>query len=206
VIRPRGWPRPKRFAASPLRIIPPHVIGMETFAPPREFVEDPHYAAQREQALSGLDVETIDRPLRGLIADFAALEYCFTLQSCYGHFLYGDQKDEKNVEPLPAGRRSGLVEYRIAYLALCIERSEEGRGLYRDLQDVATIDPAYVQFGSAGWFWHRRVNSYALQVEPERYRNRDKIRVPFHEARRIETVRNAFFARIVELVDARLHG
>lgn len=179
---------------------------METFAAPKEFVEDPHYAARREQTLHGLDVDTIDKPLRGLIADFAALEYCFTLQSCYGHFLYDDQRDKKNIEPLPADRRSGRVEYRIAYLALCIEHSEAGHGFYRDLRDIATIDPAYVQFGSAEWFWRKQVNSYALQVEPERYRKRDKIRVPFHEARRIETVRNAFFARVREMVDARLHG
>lgn len=178
---------------------------METFTTPREFVDDPRFAKRREHALRDLVMEAIDEPLRRLIADFASFPYCYTMQSCYGHFLYKGRQDQNNLDPLPRGLETETVDYRIAYIALCIERSEAGRGLYRDLREITAIDPAYIQFGSAGWFWRRHANSYALQVEPERYRDRDRIFVPLHEARRLETVRNAFFARIGEIVDARLH-
>lgn len=31
---------------------------------------------------------------------------------------------------------------------------------------ITAIEPDYLQFGSADWFWERWLNSYALQVEP----------------------------------------
>lgn len=179
---------------------------METFAAPKEFVDNPRFASQRERALRDLKTAMIDDPLRELVAGFAAMPYCYTLQSCYGHFVYDGRSDPHNVEPLPEGPHEGPVEYRIAYLALCIERGGEGRRLYDDLAAVAEIDPAYIQFGSPAWFWRRRVNAYALQVEPERYKDRDSIVVRMHEARRIERARNAFFARIGEIVERLLRG
>ena len=179
---------------------------METFIASKNFVDDPNYGARRERLLRELGAATIDEPLRALIMDFAALPYCFTLQSCCGHFLYRGQTDPGNLGPLPDGRWTGPVEYRIAYIALCIERCDQGAALHRDMRSVAMIDPAYVQFGCAEWFWRRHVNSYILQVEPDRYRDRDAVAVPFHEARRIEKVRNEFFSRIREMVDRRLHA
>ncbi len=179
---------------------------METFTALKEFVDNPGYDKKRKRALRGLRAATIDEPLRDLIAGFAELPCCFTLQSCYGHFVYDGRSGPKNVEPLPDGPFAGMVEYRIAYLALCIENSREGLGLFRDLGAVTEIDPPYVQFGCAEWFWRRQVNSYALQVEPERYKDKDAVFVRLAEARHIEKVRNAFFARIEELIGKRLNG
>ena len=199
------------ISGSPVELL--HTVGpeesevsMETFRAPKEFVDDPRYGDRRERQLGELAAAVIDEPIRSLILDFAALPYCFTLQSCYGHFLYRGQTDPGNVKPLPEGRRSEPVEYRIAYIALCIERSDEGAALHSDMRSVAMIDPEYVQFGCAEWFWRRHVNSYVLQVEPDRYRDRDAVVVPFHEARRIESIRNRFFSRIGELIDRRARG
>jgi len=58
-----------------------------------------------------------------------------------------------------------------------------------------------VQFCCADWFWKRQVNSYALQVEPERYKTKDKITINFQEALHIENVRNEFFRRIEKIFD-----
>jgi hypothetical protein len=179
---------------------------METFTVIKEFIDNPRYAEQRERSLRGLGSAIIDEPLRELISGLASLPYCFTLQSCYGHFLYGSQRDQQNIEPLPRDRHSGAVEYRIAYLAMCLERSEEGLGLFQDLRAVTAIDPPYIQFGCAEWFWRKQVNSYTLQVEPERFKDRDRISVPFREALRIEQVRNAVFERIGEIVEGRRGG
>jgi hypothetical protein len=179
---------------------------METFTALKDFVDDPDYEKKREKALRELRAATIDEPLRDLIAGFVQLPYCFTLQSCYGHFVYDGRSDQKNLAPLPDEPYAGMVEYRIAYLALCIEHSREGLDLFRDLEAVTEIDPPYIQFGCAEWFWRRQVNSYALQVEPERHRNKDAVFVSMVEARRIEKVRNAFFARIGELIVKRLNG
>jgi hypothetical protein len=44
----------------------------------------------------------IDMPVVDLINGFNKRPYCFTLQSCYGHFVSNDQKDTHNLDPLPA--------------------------------------------------------------------------------------------------------
>jgi len=72
---------------------------------------------------------------------------------------------------------------------------KSGRELYRKLEDMTGFDPGYIQFGSALWFWERQVNSYVLQVEPERFKKRDTARLTYREALRVEKARNAFFAR-----------
>lgn len=66
---------------------------------------------------------------------------------------------------LPLSDTVSEVEYRIAYLALCIENSAPGRMLYDSLQAIPAINPQNIQFGSAHWFWERQVNSYVLQVK-----------------------------------------
>ena len=75
---------------------------METFTGIRAFVDHPDYRTHRQAALNSLDMETIDAPIVPIIEGMATLPYCFTLQSCYGHFLYGDQREPRNVERLPA--------------------------------------------------------------------------------------------------------
>ena len=69
----------------------------------------------------------IDEPIIELINAFNKLPFCFTLQSCYGHFVYSGQNDPQNLEPLPLTDTIGVVEYRIAYIAFCIENSDQGR-------------------------------------------------------------------------------
>ena len=126
---------------------------------------------------------------------------CFTLQSCYGHFVYDGQPDPDNLATL-AAQDVGSVRYRIAYVALCIEHSATGARLRGALEDIPTIDSEYVQFGSPGWFWGLHPNTYALQVEPERFMRRDEAVIEHREALHVQRVRDQFFERLRQLVDA----
>ena len=96
---------------------------MKTFTKLKAFVDDPHYYEKREESLCKLQISTIDAPIVEIIKDFAKLTYCFTLQSCYGHFIHKGQENPKNVEPLSLSDfdKTSSIEYRIAYLALCIQ-------------------------------------------------------------------------------------
>ncbi len=174
---------------------------METFTKFKHLVKNPYFHQQREKSLNQLDINTIDAPIKEIIKDFSYLPYCFTLQSCYGHFLYDNQKKPKNIELLPNSDSISNVEYRIAYIALCIRNNKQGRTLLKVLRKIPTFDPYYVQFGCANWFWQRQVNSYALQVEPERYKTKDKIIINFQEALHLEKVRNKFFRRLEKIFD-----
>jgi len=176
---------------------------LETFTEIKPFVDDPHYEERRQTYLGGLDMGTIDRPIAGLIGDLAGLPYCFTLQSCCGHFLYDGRDDPRNTEPLPVSGGITTVEYRLAYVALCIENSEPGRALFADLSRVPSIDPAYVQWGCAGWFWNTDPNSYVLQVEPARHMDKDRAPVPYQEALHLEATRDRFFTALRGIVRAR---
>ena len=149
--------------------------------------------------LARLDLETIDEPIRELVAGFARLPDCFTLQSCYGHFVHAAQPVPDNLDPLPA-QDVGRVKYRIAYIALCLENSMEGRRLRTALEHIPAIDPEYVQFGSPEWFWNRHLNSYALQVEPTRFLDKDVAIIEYDEALRVQQVRDRFFARLSALL------
>jgi hypothetical protein len=150
-------------------------------------------------------MSTIDAPIIELIDGFSHLPYCFTLQSCYGHFLHAHQRDPQNLEPLPLSESLTHVEYRIAYVALCLQDSELGRNLFGDLKEIPGIDPEYIQLGCAEWFWERQVNSYALQVEPKRHMIRDKISVPYQEALHIEKIRDKFFRGLEKIIQQRTH-
>ena len=169
---------------------------METYIERKELVENPHYATQRRECLGSLDDAMIDAPIIAHIHRLNGLPCCFTLQSCYGHFVYNGQKDPQNLDPLPIADTIARVEYRIAYLGFCIENSAAGRGLVEGLAALTTIDPQNVQFGCAEWFWDRQVNSYVLQVEPDRFKCQDTADLGYQEARHIEGVRNAFYARL----------
>jgi len=125
---------------------------METFTGFKPLVDNPLYQEQRKKSLSELDINTIDEPITEIINDFVKLPYCFTLQSCYGHFVYKNQKNPKNVEPLPNSDDISTVVYRIAYIALCIQNDDRGRMLLQKLSNIPSIDPEYVQFGCANWF------------------------------------------------------
>jgi hypothetical protein len=174
---------------------------VETFTGLKEIVANPDYLQQRNLAIQQLDIASIDAPIKDIIENIAKLSFCFTLQSCYGHFVHTKQKDIYNFDPLPttADNIDG-VEYRIAYIALCIEPSDQGSAFFRNLGHLPSIDPDYIQFGCADWFWERQVNSFALQVEPLRYQTKDKIFVDFQEALHIEKTRNRFFIEMRDIV------
>ena len=175
-------------------------MKLETFTELKDFVDNPYFHDQRKNYLSRLDIESIDTPIVKLIKGFTKLDYCFTLQSCYGHFLHNDQKDPYNIEPLPVSKSISNVEYKIAYVALCIKNNNQGRTLFNNLKEIHSIDPDYIQFGCAEWFWERHVNSYALQVEPIRHMTKDRIFVDYSEALHIERVRNNFFTQLKKLI------
>lgn len=68
------------------------------------------------------------------------------------------------------------------------------------LKKIAGKNPAYIQFGSADWFWEKSVNSVVIQVEPERFKHLDKIVTNYHEAVKIQKVRDMFFKEIETMV------
>ena len=173
---------------------------METFTELRGLVDNPHYHEQRRRCLAKLDINTIDVPIAEIVSGFVNLPYCFSLQSCYGHFVLSSQQSPHNIEPLPMSDSITTVEYRIAYIALCIEDSNLGRALFHGLGQIPLIDPEYIQFGCAEWFWERQVNSYALQVEHRRHMTKDRVCVDYQEALHIEKVRNQFFVQLEKLL------
>ena len=169
---------------------------METFTQTKPFVNNHDFELQRKRSLKKLDFNSIDEPIVDIIKGFSKRNYCFTLQSCYGHFIHDFQNNKKNIEPLPLSYSGSEIEYRIAYIAFCIESSEPGKAFLNKLQKIQRIDENYIQFGCADWFWQRHLNSFVLQVEPERFKYEDKIMVDYAEAVHIEKVRNIFFSRI----------
>jgi len=128
------------------------IATLETFTELKELVDNPHYKLQRLNILGDFADDMIDVPIIDLINGFNKLPFCFTLQSCYGHFVYNDQNDTHNLEPLPVKGAIAKVEYRIAYIAFCIENSLLGRKLFESLKEITAIDPEYVQFCCAEWF------------------------------------------------------
>jgi hypothetical protein len=179
----------------------PGIAKLETFTELKQFVDNSYYKVQRQKSLRGLTNDMIDAPIINLINGFNKLPCCFTLQCCYGHFVYNGQEDAYNLEPLPVKDVIGKVKYRIAYIAFCIQNSLFGKELFELLENVTSIDPENVQFGCAEWFWKMQVNSYALQVEPDRFKKKDEAILDRREALHIEKVRNVFFQRLYELLE-----
>lgn len=173
---------------------------METFTEFRPMIVDPCYQDRRRQCLNELNIDELDAPIAGLIDDLCDFPFCFTIQSCFGHFLYPGQEKPNNIGPLPRTVLLHDVEYRIAYIAFCIENSSSGRKFLHWLKQVSEIDPSYIQFGCAEWFWERDRNSYVLQVEPESHMLSDKCTIDYQEALHIEKVRNTFYDRLKMLV------
>ena len=173
---------------------------METFTTPKKMVEYPQFQLKKQRSLVGLKDIDIDEPIIEHIKYFNQLPYCFTIQCCYGHFLYSGQRDTQNNGPLPISENIAKVEYRIAYIAFCVDFSNQGKGLLDSLKAITSIDKENIQFGCAEWFWGKQANSYVLQVEPDRHKFEDKALIGYHEALRIETVRNMFFDQLMEIL------
>ena len=178
---------------------------METFIEAKAFVAHPRYAHDRSRVLAALDPGSLDEPIRDIISGFARRSYCFPLQSCYGHFICTAGQASRTFDPVPDGYE-GMVRYRIAYIALCIQNSREGRTLRAALEEVPELSPDYIQFGSAGWFWERCVNTYVLQVEPIRHKEKDEVRLDADEAMHIKHVRDVFFMNLKNLLGRHIMG
>jgi hypothetical protein len=168
---------------------------VETFTGPKRFVESTRYSEDRNDVIEALNLASIDEPIRDIVSGFAALPHCFPLQSCYGHFVCRPDQNIHTLEPIPAGH-SGPVRYRIAYLALCLENSGRGLRLQQSLARLPLVDPDYIQFGCADWFWERWVNTYALQVEPRAHMTKDEAVLECGEARRTQRARDRFFREL----------
>ena len=168
---------------------------METFTEARTLVRNDGYAAERQAALEALELSAIDEPIVDIVKAFRLLTHCFTLQCCYGHFLTVPGQDEHSLAPIPDGF-SGTVHYRIAYVAFCVDTSDRGRGFLQKLSRVPEIDPAYVQFGSADWFWDQWLNSFTLQVEPAAHRFKDQAVLTTGEAMQTRRARDRFFEEL----------
>jgi hypothetical protein len=165
---------------------------VETFTEPRKLVANRRFADERRAALGALDLGAIDEPIADIIEAFSLLPHCYTLQCCCGHFLTAPGQDEHSLAPIPEGHFIA-VRYRIAYLALCVDDSDPGRALLDALSRVPAVDPSYVQFGSADWFWDQWVNSYTLQVMPVAHRFKDQAALATGEALHTQRVRDHFF-------------
>ena len=74
---------------------------METFVVPKELVENPHYKKERLKIRADFSDDLIDVPLIDIITRMNKLPYCFTIQSCYGYFLYPGREKIDNLKPLP---------------------------------------------------------------------------------------------------------
>ena len=178
---------------------------METFAKPRKLVDNPHYDVERARHIRMLSLDNIDKPIRQIVAGFAKLPYCFTLQSCVGHFVSADGPELDSLDPL-LKRNVKPVTYRIAYFALCIKNSAQGKHLLSNLAHIPSIDPEYVQFGSPEWFWKRQRNSFALQIMPIRFADRDQAIVDYREALMVQKIRDQFIAHLSDLVQSLRNG
>ena len=173
---------------------------METFAAPKKMVENSYFPQQRKRCLANLSDDMLDPPIIDIVHYFNQLPFCFTLQSCCGHFLYNGQKNPQNLNRLPAIKTIAGVEYRIAYIAFCIENSVSGKKLLKRLEKITLANPQNIQLCSAEWFWQKQVNSYALQVQPDRFKKKDSAYLDYQEALAIEKIRDVFFTRLEELL------
>lgn len=163
-------------------------------------IPNPDFSNQRIEALKEINYKDIDYPIIDLIKDISHIDYCFSLQCCYGHFIYTGQNDIHNIEELPITKNISKVDYRIAYLSICIQKCQEGKNLLSKLKEVQFLDRKYIQFGCAEWFWERQINSFVLQVEPERFMYKDRIYIGYEEARHIEKTRKQFYVKLKTLV------
>jgi len=172
---------------------------METYTKARPFVDNPDFDVQRMAALVGLGQADLDEPLRPLVAQLNQLPYLFTLQCCYGHFVQPGEPDRHTLEPPPARGRVEL-EYRIAYLALCLRDDDQGRAFLEAFRGLRDVERMLVQVGSADWFWQRQVNSYVIQVSPRKHKRQDTMTLDGKQARKIAQVRVKLWRELAEMV------
>jgi hypothetical protein len=178
---------------------------METFTPARPFTHHPGYLSDREKAHRGLEEAmlkgSIDTPLLPIIREWIPVAHCFTVQCCFGHFVHDLETDTENL--VPPSHYKGTIEtirYRLTYIAVCLQNNIHGREMYSDLEELAVDNPVFIQFGSADWFWEKLVNTYCIQLEPERLKNNDSGVITMDEALHLEMLRKDFFKRLAGIV------
>jgi len=169
---------------------------METFAEPKKMVGNSHFQKQRKKNINGLSEDMIDAPILKLIQVVNSYSYCFTLQCCFGHFVYQGQENPDNFESLPVNSDINSFEYRIAYITFCLDNNTFGQEMLAKLKGITSIDPKNIQLCSAEWFWKKQVNTYSLQVEPDRFKHKDSVILNYQEALLIEKVRNKFYDQL----------
>ena len=136
----------------------------------------------------------IEEPIIEVIDSLNKLPFCFTIQSCFGHFLF-ENKPASTTYYLPEKTtRTRNCKYRISYVAIRVDGSQEARGLLSLLRDIpSTINKEYIQFGCAEWFWEQHINSFVIQVQPRDRSNVDSLLVTTEEAQLIQAVRDRFW-------------
>ncbi len=136
-----------------------------------------------------------------MIRECIRVPSCFTAQCCFGHFVHEQQPDIENLV-LPSCYQSTLenVHYRLAYLTICIQDSPGGREMYADVEALTSLNPDYIQFGSADWFWERLINTCCIQIEPCRMKTEDSGMISMNEALLIERLRPIFFTRLAAVI------
>ena len=164
---------------------------METYIEYKALTHHPNFQAERQVALDNLDFNLIDPPLIKLVKEINRLPCLFTLQCCHGHFL---KKNGQETSYLALSETNERVDYKLAFVAICIENSFKGNSIRKRLMNIpASIDRNRIQFCSAQWFWEQWINSYVLQVMPERFRDQDMAQFEYAEVREIGKVRDDFF-------------
>ncbi len=173
---------------------------MQTYITSKNLVEHTNYKKQREDTLRRLDMSKIDPLLTDLIKSFNSIPYCFTLQCCSGHFFNDFHRLDNASDFLFDPEKSNTIQYSIAYIAVCIRNCLLGRRLIEGIKKIASMDPEYIQFGCAQWFWQKTVNSYVLQVEPQKYLDKDIINIEYSEAICVMKARDLFLVKLKDML------
>ncbi|MFO7595474.1 MAG: hypothetical protein R6W92_03910 [Desulfocurvibacter africanus] len=176
---------------------------MQTFVAEKAMVPDSGFPERKKSAMRDVRDAPIDAPILDIVHGLCSFPWCYTLQSCFGHFVGDTQDDPHSLRTLSTASPSTSYLYRIAYVAVCLDECAAGRDLLARLRRIPDMDPDHVQFGCAEWFWERQVNSFVLQVQPRDRLHLDSMPVSHDEALRIQTARDRFFSSLRLLLSAR---
>lgn len=177
---------------------------METYIPAKELLSNNRFKEHKKRWTKDLDLNGIDEPIHDIVLDFNNLPYAFTMQCCFGHFLYGNLTDQHNLEPIQEKEVSGKIQYRIAYIAFCVDAGEAGNSFLSKISGIAENEPD-IQFGSADWFWDQQVNTYVQQVQPFRFKECDRMDLDLNEALKMESLKKHYFDELRKLFKQVLH-
>lgn len=179
---------------------------MDTYCQAKPLVVDPGYESRRQKAHAALDPRSLDPPMVSLVEGLNRLPHCYTLQCCHGHIMIPGQGPPEHWQRLPVDDPPAKALYQLAYMALVVRNDDQGRNLLRRLALVAGRAPAFIQMGSAQWFWvsQGEFNSYVLQVSPGRRQDQDHFEMPRPEALEWMAAREQFMAGLEELTHGEL--